>query len=67
MTRAATEFVGPVTFEALTGRPVHTDLFEAGRALDHIALAKGGGRDRRRAGHRRLSRARGARVTRTTC
>jgi phosphopantothenoylcysteine decarboxylase / phosphopantothenate---cysteine ligase len=33
--------VGPVTFEALTGRPVHTDLFEAGRALDHIALAKG--------------------------
>jgi phosphopantothenoylcysteine decarboxylase/phosphopantothenate--cysteine ligase len=41
MTRAATEFVGPVTFEALTGRPVHTDLFEAGRALDHIALAKG--------------------------
>ena len=40
MTRAATEFVGPVTFEALTGRPVHTDLFEAGRALDHIALAK---------------------------
>jgi phosphopantothenoylcysteine decarboxylase/phosphopantothenate--cysteine ligase len=41
MTRAATEFVGPVTFEALTGRPVHTDLFESGRALDHIALAKG--------------------------
>jgi phosphopantothenoylcysteine decarboxylase/phosphopantothenate--cysteine ligase len=41
MTRAATEFVGPVTFEALTGRPVHTDLFEVGRALDHIALAKG--------------------------
>lgn len=40
MTRAATEFVGPVTFEALTGRPVHTDLFESGRALDHIALAK---------------------------
>jgi phosphopantothenoylcysteine decarboxylase/phosphopantothenate--cysteine ligase len=40
MTRAATEFVGPVTFEALTGRPVHTDLFEAGRTLDHIALAR---------------------------
>ncbi len=40
MTRAATEFVGPVTFEALTGRPVHTDLFEPGRALDHIALAR---------------------------
>ncbi|MGQ0712338.1 MAG: bifunctional phosphopantothenoylcysteine decarboxylase/phosphopantothenate--cysteine ligase CoaBC, partial [Gemmatimonadaceae bacterium] len=40
MTPAATEFVGPVTFEALTGRPVHTDLFETGRTLDHIALAK---------------------------
>jgi phosphopantothenoylcysteine decarboxylase/phosphopantothenate--cysteine ligase len=40
MTRSATEFVGAVTFEALTGRPVHTGLFDAGRALDHIALAK---------------------------
>ena len=40
MTRAATEFVGPVTFEALTGRPVHTGLFDAGRALDHIHLAR---------------------------
>jgi phosphopantothenoylcysteine decarboxylase/phosphopantothenate--cysteine ligase len=41
LTRAATEFVGGVTFEALTGRPVHTGLFDAGRALDHIKLAKG--------------------------
>src|SRR5512142_138683 len=41
MTRAATEFVGAVTFEALTGRPVHTGLFDAGRALDHIKLARG--------------------------
>jgi phosphopantothenoylcysteine decarboxylase/phosphopantothenate--cysteine ligase len=40
LTRAATEFVGAVTFEALTGRPVHTGLFDAGRALDHIKLAK---------------------------
>src|ERR1043166_849332 len=38
MTRAATEFVGPITFEALAGRPVHTGLFEPGRALDHIKL-----------------------------
>ena len=43
LTRAATEFVGAVTFEALTGRPVHTGLFEAGRALDHIRLAKAAG------------------------
>ena len=40
MTPAATEFVGAITFEALTGRPVHTGLFDAGRALDHIALAR---------------------------
>lgn len=40
MTRAATEFVGPVTFEALTGRAVHTDLFAPGRTLDHIRLAR---------------------------
>ena len=40
MTRSATEFVGPVTFEALTGRPVHTGLFDDGRALEHIRLAK---------------------------
>jgi len=39
MTRAATEFVGAITFEALTGRPVHVAMFEQGRALDHIALA----------------------------
>lgn len=41
LTRAATEFIGAVTFEALTGRPVHTGLFDSGRALDHIHLAKG--------------------------
>jgi phosphopantothenoylcysteine decarboxylase/phosphopantothenate--cysteine ligase len=41
MTPAATEFVGAITFEALTGRPVHTGLFDAGRALDHIKLARG--------------------------
>ncbi|HEX4685014.1 MAG TPA: bifunctional phosphopantothenoylcysteine decarboxylase/phosphopantothenate--cysteine ligase CoaBC [Gemmatimonadaceae bacterium] len=40
MTRAATEFVGAITFEALTGRPVHTGLFEAGAALDHIKLGR---------------------------
>ena len=40
MTRAATEFVGPITFEAVTGRPVYTDLFSPGRALDHIRLAR---------------------------
>ena len=40
LTRAATEFIGAITFEALTGRPVHTALIASGRALDHIALAR---------------------------
>jgi phosphopantothenoylcysteine decarboxylase / phosphopantothenate---cysteine ligase len=40
LTRAATEFIGAITFEALTGRPVHTGLFDAGSALDHIALGR---------------------------
>ena len=40
MTTSATEFVRPLTFEALTGRPVLTSLWEPGRALAHIGLAK---------------------------
>ena len=40
LTRSATEFISTLTFEALTGRPSHSGLFDAGRALDHIALAK---------------------------
>ena len=40
LTAAAAEFVRPVTFEGLTGRPVFTSLWERDRALAHIALAK---------------------------
>lgn len=40
LTRAAAEFVRPVTFEALTGRPVLTSLWEAGGALSHIRLGE---------------------------
>lgn len=40
LTHSASEFIGAVTFEALTGRPVHTALIEAGHALDHIRLAR---------------------------
>lgn len=49
MTPAATRFVGPVTFEALTGHPVMTDVFTGGDAsspghgassIEHIAWAK---------------------------
>ncbi|SHI50878.1 bifunctional phosphopantothenoylcysteine decarboxylase/phosphopantothenate--cysteine ligase CoaBC [Desulfofundulus thermosubterraneus] len=41
MTQAAQEFVRPLTFAALTGRPVHTALFgpPAGEAIPHIELA----------------------------
>jgi phosphopantothenoylcysteine decarboxylase / phosphopantothenate---cysteine ligase len=41
MTHAATKFVGPVTFEAITRRRVITDQFETGMNADieHIALA----------------------------
>jgi phosphopantothenoylcysteine decarboxylase / phosphopantothenate---cysteine ligase len=40
LTASATEFISALTFEALTGHPAHTGLFDAGRALDHIKLAK---------------------------
>ena len=41
MTHSATRFVGPVTFEAITRRPVITDQFAPGMNADieHIALA----------------------------
>ncbi len=42
MTRAACEFVTPLTFEALSGEKVHTDLFDltAEREMGHIKLAR---------------------------
>jgi phosphopantothenoylcysteine decarboxylase / phosphopantothenate---cysteine ligase len=40
LTSAARSFVGAVTFEAVTGRPVHSDLIAEGSALDHIKLAR---------------------------
>jgi phosphopantothenoylcysteine decarboxylase/phosphopantothenate--cysteine ligase len=40
LTRSASEFIGAITFEALTGRPVHTALIAEGHALDHIRLAR---------------------------
>jgi phosphopantothenoylcysteine decarboxylase len=39
-TPAALRFVGAATLEGLSGRPVFSDLFESGRALDHIELAR---------------------------
>ncbi len=42
MTEHATEFVSPLTFETLSGRPVITDMFARGGHWDveHVSLAK---------------------------
>jgi len=42
MTQAATRFVGPVTFQALTGRPVFTDQWDArvDNNMAHIELSR---------------------------
>ena len=40
MTRAAQEFVRPLTFAALTGRKVFADLFETEGAIEHIRVAQ---------------------------
>ncbi len=39
LTRAAAEFVRPLTFEALTGRPVLSSIWERDGALAHVRLA----------------------------
>ena len=43
MTEAATRFVTPLTFQALTGRAVATDLWLSGasKAMDHIEISRG--------------------------
>ena len=40
LTRAAAEFVRPVTFEALTGRPVLASLWTRDAALEHVRLGQ---------------------------
>jgi phosphopantothenoylcysteine decarboxylase/phosphopantothenate--cysteine ligase len=40
MTPAATRFVGPDTFSALTGNPVHSDIFERTDVVLHVRLAR---------------------------
>jgi len=39
-TPAALRFIGRATLEGLSARPVYSELWENGRALDHIALAR---------------------------
>lgn len=42
MTRGAQEFITPLTLQALSGHPVHTDLLdaEAEQGMGHIELAR---------------------------
>jgi phosphopantothenoylcysteine decarboxylase/phosphopantothenate--cysteine ligase len=40
LTKSASEFVRPLTFEALTGRPVLSSLWEPGGALSHVRLGQ---------------------------
>jgi phosphopantothenoylcysteine decarboxylase / phosphopantothenate---cysteine ligase len=40
MTPSATNFVGPPTFAALTGSPVHTDVFAEPHRVIHVELAR---------------------------
>jgi phosphopantothenoylcysteine decarboxylase/phosphopantothenate--cysteine ligase len=42
LTRSARRFVGPLTFEALSGEPVITDMFRSGQnlSIEHIHLAQ---------------------------
>lgn len=42
MTSSATEFIAPLTFQALTGRPVISDMYDAGSetAEAHVAIAR---------------------------
>ena len=61
MTAAAQEFVRPLTFAALTGRKVLTDLFAIESAIEHIAVAQEHEAAGDRAGHRRPDRQDGAR------
>jgi phosphopantothenoylcysteine decarboxylase/phosphopantothenate--cysteine ligase len=40
LTRGALEFVRPLSFSALTGRPAHVELWDAAEPLLHIRLAR---------------------------
>ena len=40
VTPSALRFIGPATLEGLTGRAPFADLWEGGRAMDHIELAR---------------------------
>ena len=59
MTRARPRFVTPLTFQALSGHPVHRELLDeaAEAAMGHIELARWADLRAGRPGQRRLHRA----------
>lgn len=40
VSRAALEFIGAASFEGLTGKPIHSDLYSSGQMMGHIDLAR---------------------------
>lgn len=54
MTEAAQQFVGPLSFQALSGNPVMSELLDADAeaGMGHIELARWAGPRGRRAGER---------------
>ncbi len=60
LTRAAEEFVRPLTFAALTGRKTLTDLFAIESAIEHISVAQEHDLLVDRAGHGRFDGQTGA-------
>ena len=40
MTQSAMQFISPLTFQALSGNPVHSELLDAKQAMEHINLAR---------------------------
>ncbi len=40
MTRSATKFIGPAALAALSGRPVHIDMFEEPERVLHVEMAR---------------------------
>jgi phosphopantothenoylcysteine decarboxylase/phosphopantothenate--cysteine ligase len=43
LTKSALKFIGRATIEGLTGKPVHTDLFDADNIMGHIHLIRDAG------------------------
>ena len=66
-TAAALQFVGAPTWAALSGQPVHDDVWSDVHEVPHVALGRARRPGRGRAGHRRPAGQGGPRAAPTTC